>query len=138
MSKRIIDLALEEPELSPRELAARFTDIEIDIEHYYVSEASFYRLLKAYDRVTSPAFIVIKAGDEFYEKTVRPNQLWQTDFTYFKVVGRGRFYLSTIVDDYSRYVIALRLCATMKTSDSTAKLKDALVASGCNQATVAH
>ena len=62
----------------------------------------------------------------------------QTDFTYLKVVGRGWFYLSTILDDFSRYVIAWRLCTTMKASDVTATLEDALVASGCDHATVAH
>ena len=62
----------------------------------------------------------------------RPNQLWQTDFTYLKVIGWGWFYLSTILDDYSRYVIAWRLCTTMKAWDVTATLEDALVASGCD------
>ena len=80
---RIIDLALAEPELSPRELAVRFTDQE----RYFVSEASVYRLLKAHDPITSPAFIVVKAADEFHTKTTAPNQLWQTDFTYLKVIG---------------------------------------------------
>jgi len=40
--------------------------------------------------------------------------LWQTDFTYLKVIGWGWFYLSTILDDYSRYIIAWKLCTTMK------------------------
>ena len=69
---RIIDLALEQPELSPRELAVRFTDER----KYFVSEASVYRLLKAHDLITSPAYIVIKAADEFKDKTTAPNQLW--------------------------------------------------------------
>ncbi len=132
--RQIVDLALEEPELSPRELAVRFTDTE----RYFVSEASVYRLLKAQDLIPSPAYITIKAADEFHEKTVRPNQLWQTDFTYLKVAGWGWFYLSTILDDYSRYVVAWRLCTTMKAEDVTATLEDALIASGCNSATVTH
>ena len=74
---QIVDFALEEPELSPRELAVRFTDTK----SYFVSEASVYRLLKAQDLITSPAFIVIKAANEFKDKTTAPNQLWQTDFT---------------------------------------------------------
>ncbi len=108
--ERILRLALDEPPLSPRELAVRFTDTE----KYFVSEASVYRLLKAHDLITSPAFIVVKAADEFKDKTTAPNQLWQTDFTYLKVTGWGWFYLSTVLDDFSRYIIAWKLCATIR------------------------
>lgn len=66
--RRIVAMALEVPELSPGELATRFTDTE----SYFVSEPSVYRLLKAHDLITSPAFIVIKAADEFKEKTTAP------------------------------------------------------------------
>ncbi len=132
--ERIVDLALEDPELSPRELAVRFTDTQA----YFVSEASVYRLLKAHDLITSPAFVVIKASDEFRDKTTAPNQLWQTDFTYIKVIGWGWFYLSTILDDYSRYIIAWKLCTTMKSEDVTDTLKLALKASGCDKAKVVH
>ena len=86
----IIDLALELPELSPRELAVRFTDER----KYFVSEASVYRLLKAHDLITSPAYVVIKAADAFKDKTTAINQLWQTDFTYLKITGWGWYYLS--------------------------------------------
>src|SRR6516165_3113204 len=79
----LIELALDEPALSSRELAVRFTDSH----SYFVSEASVYRLLKARDLIASPAFIVIKAADAFKDKTTAPNQLWQTDFTYLKVIG---------------------------------------------------
>jgi putative transposase len=72
---------------------------------------SVYRLLKAQDLITSPAFIVIKAATSSRTRPA-PNQLWQTDFTYLKVIGWGWFYLSTILDDYSRYIIAWKLCTT--------------------------
>lgn len=132
--EQIIDLALEEPELSPRELAVRFTDTK----SYFVSEASVYRLLKAHDLITSPAFIVIRAANEFKDKTTAINQLWQTDFTYLKVIGWGWFYLSTILDDYSRYIIAWKLCTNMNASDVTDTLELALQASGCDQVNVLH
>ena len=131
---RIVELALAEPELSPRELAVRFTDEQ----RYFVSEASVYRLLKAHDLITSPAFILVKAADAFHTPTTAPNQLWQTDFTYLKVIGWGWFYLSTVLDDFSRYVIAWKLCTSMAASDVTDTLEMALAASGCGQAQVRH
>ena len=126
--ERIRKLALEEPALSPRELAVRFTDTE----SYFVSEATVYRLLKALDLIGSPAFIVMKAADEFADKTTAPNQLWQTDFTYLKVIGWGWFYLSTVLDDFSRYIIAWKLFTTMKAQDVTDTLDLAIAASGCH------
>ena len=132
--ERIVNLALDEPALSPRELAVRFTDTE----GYFVSEASVYRLLKSYDLIASPAFIVMKAADEFKDKTTAPNQLWQTDFTYLKVTGWGWFYLSSVLDDYSRYIIAWKLCTSMKAEDVTATLDLALDASGVDKARVLH
>ena len=88
--------------------------------------------------MTSPAFVVIKAADEFRDKTTAPNQMWQTDFTYLKVIGWGWFYLSTILDDFSRYIIAWKLCTTMKAGDVTDTLEMALQASGCDQANLVH
>lgn len=132
--QKIIDLALGEPELSPRELAVRFTDTQ----QYFVSEASVYRLLKSHDLIASPVYIVMKAADEFRDKTTAPNQLWQTDFTYLKIIGWGWFYLSTVLDDYSRYIIAYKFTPTMMTSDVTDTLDLALQASGCDQAKVIH
>jgi transposase InsO family protein len=132
--EKVIHLALERPELSPRELAVTFTDEQA----YFISEASVYRLLKAHDLITSPAFVVMKAADEFKDKTTAPNQLWQTDFTYLKVIGWGWFYLSTILDDFSRYIIAWKLCTTMKAEDVTETLQLALNASGIEEAKVVH
>ncbi|WP_244603198.1 IS3 family transposase [Methylobacterium sp. 190mf] len=131
---QIVALALEEPELSPRELAVRFTDER----RYFVSEATVYRLLKAHDLITSPAYIVVKAADEFCDKTTAPNQLWQTDFTYLKVVGWGWYYLSTVLDDFSRYIVAWKLCTTMQASDVIATLDLALTAAGLDQVQVVH
>jgi transposase InsO family protein len=122
----VLDMALDRPELSPRELAVTFTDEKAR----FVSESSVYRLLKAQGLIASPAYIVMKAADEFKDKTTAPNQLWQTDFTYLKVIGWGWFYLSTILDDFSRFIVAWKLCTTMKAADVTATIELALTASG--------
>src|SRR6266481_1575243 len=70
----IVNLALEEPDLSPRELAVNFTDTKGS----FVSEATVYRLLKDHGLITSPAFILIRVADRFANPTTAPNQLWQT------------------------------------------------------------
>ena len=131
--KSILALALERPELSARELAVLYTE-----RGYFVSESSVYRLLKAHDLITSPAFILMKAADKFQHPTTAPNQLWQTDFTYLKVIGWGWFYLSTVLDDYSRYVLAWKLCDGMRARDVSDTLDLALKSSGLETATVKH
>jgi len=132
VAEAVIDLALQQPELSSRELATAF----VDQQQYFVSEASVYRLLKAHDLITSPAFILMKAADRFAQPTTAPNQLWQTDFTYLRVIGWGWFYLSTVLDDFSRYVLAWKLCPTMTATDVAATLRMALDAAGLAQAGV--
>jgi transposase InsO family protein len=79
-----------------------------------------------------------KAGDAFTDQTTAPNQLWKTDFTYLKVIGWGWFYLLTVLDDFSRYIIAWKLCTTMRADDVTETLQLALEASGIEEAKVAH
>ena len=130
----IIELALDKPELSPRELAARYTDQQA----YFVSESTVYRLLKAQDLITSPAYILMQAGDTFQHPSKRVNELWQTDFTYFKIIGWGWYYLSTILDDYSRFIVAWRLCTSMSASDVADTLDDALCFTGLDQVKVRH
>jgi transposase InsO family protein len=122
----LLEMALEQPSLSPRELAVRFSDKR----QYFISEATVYRILKEHDLVTSPAWIVLKAADRFEQPTTAINQLWQTDFTYLKVTGWGWYYLSTVMDDFSRYILAWRLCQTMSAREVTATLKDALKVAG--------
>jgi len=83
-------MAVDIPELSPRELAVRFTDTL----GYFLSECLVYRLLKVYDLSSSPTFIVMKEARELRDITTVINQMWQTDFTFFKIIGWGWRYLS--------------------------------------------
>ena len=111
--ERVRQIALKSPALSPRELAWHITD-EMG---YFISESSVYRILREYDLIASPAYIVISASDRFKNPTKRVNEMWQTDFTYFKVIGWGWFYLASVLDDYSRYIIASKLFQTMSAGD---------------------
>lgn len=132
--KQVRDLALDYPEKTPRELAWYITD-----EHgWYVSESSVYRILKSYDLIASPNYIVLKAADKFKNPTRRINELWQTDFTYFKVLNWGWYYLSTVMDDYSRYILSWNLFTSMSTDDVKVTLDMALEQAGIDQVTVRH
>ena len=118
----IVELALDYPELSARELAFKMTD-ELGI---YISESSVYRILKQRDLIPAPNHILISAANEFKDKTNFVHQMWQTDFTYFKIIGWGWYYLSTILDDYSRYIIHWELCSSMKAEDVKRTVKTAI------------
>jgi transposase-like protein len=111
--EKVVAIALELPDQSPRQLAWHITDKN----GYYISESSVYRILKQYDLIPSPAYIVMSASDKFKHPTRRINELWQTDFTYFKIVGWGWYYMGSILDDYSRYIISWKLFTSMSASD---------------------
>ena len=130
----ILDLALERTDLSPREIALRYTEDN----GYFVSESSVYRLLRSYDLIASPQLRVLSAADKFKTPTHRVHELWQTDFTYFRVVGWGWYYLSTVLDDYSRYVITWKLGSTMSAGDVQATLDEAIALTGVDDVAVRH
>lgn len=109
----VVSLALDHPHLSSRELACKLTDEQ----QIFISESSVYRILKARGLIQTPAHILTYAADEFKDKTTRVNQMWQTDFTYFKIIGWGWYYLSTVLDDHSRYIVHWELCNSMKAED---------------------
>ena len=109
----VIEIALEHTELSSRELAHKITDEQ----GVFISESSVYRILKQRDLIPAPNHFLLSAANEFKDKTEFVHQMWQTDFTYFKVIGWGWYYLSTVLDDYSRYIIHWELCDSMKAED---------------------
>lgn len=123
---KVIEVALERADDSPREVATFMTDHN----GHFISESSVYRILKAANLITSPNHILIKAANEFKDKTTRIHQMWQTDFTYFKVVGVGWYYLSSIMDDHSRFIIHHELCSTMQTPDVARNVEAALEKTG--------
>ncbi|MCC2600495.1 DDE-type integrase/transposase/recombinase [Sphingobacterium sp. FBM7-1] len=109
----VVAVALDHTELSSRELAHKITDEQ----GVFISESSVYRILKQRDLIPAPNHILISAANEFKDKTSFVHQMWQTDFTYFKIVGWGWYYLSTVLDDYSRYIIHWELCDSMNAKD---------------------
>lgn len=109
----VVEVALDKVDLSARELAHHITD-----EHQvFISESSVYRILKNKGLISAPSHILISASNEFKDKTSFVHEMWQTDFTYFRIKGWGDYYLSSILDDYSRYIVHWELCTSMKHED---------------------
>lgn len=109
----VVKLAVDYPDLSLRELAYKITDEQ----QIFISESSVYRILKSRSLMTAPAHIFLSASCEFTNKTRFVHQMWQTDFTYFKILGQGWYYVSMILDDYSRYIVHWEFCSNMKADD---------------------
>ncbi len=132
--KQIVEIALNRPQDSPRQLAWHITDTQ----GCFVSESSVYRILKQYDLVASPNYIVMSAKDKFDHPTTRVHELWQTDFTYFKIIGWGWYYLGSVLDDHSRYIIAWKLYTNMTSSDVKDLLDIAVAETGIERVAVWH
>jgi transposase InsO family protein len=130
----IVDVALADPRMSPRDVAWHVTDSK----GIFVSESSVYRILKAFDLITSPNFILVSAKDRFDRPTKRIHELWQTDFTYFKIVGWGWYYLLTVLDDFSRYIVSWKLFTGMAGSDVALVLDAAIASSSVEHVEVRH
>ena len=126
---KVIETALELTHLSPREIATHMTDHS----GHFISESSVYRILKRAGLITSPAHILLAAEKEFSNKTTRVHQMWQTDFTYMKIQGWGWYYLSTVLDDFSRFIVHWELCKSMGTNDVERTINHALRKAGLSR-----
>jgi len=113
---RVLTAARDWPELSCRQLAWKITDDQST----YISESTVYRILKREGLIKPAVIIGFKASKEYRRKTKRPNQLWATDCCHLKVIGWGWYYLITVMDDFSRLILAWDL----KTDMAGASLED--------------
>ena len=106
---KILARAQASPELSCRQLAWQL----VDNERWYVSESTIFRILKREGLIKAAEIIGFKAGKEYHRKTKRPNELWATDCSHIKVFDWGWYYLVTVMDDYSRFILAWELKSDM-------------------------
>ena len=114
------------PELSSRELALRITDSR----DLYVSESSVYRILKREGLIKAAELVGFKAGREYKRKTTRTHELWATDCAYLRVMGWGWYYLATVMDDFSRFILVWRLQLDMTANSLIEVVQEAVDLTG--------
>lgn len=131
--RRILAIAREFPELSSRQLSAWITDNE----GFAVSESTVYRILRREGLVKRQEF-QIEAAKEYHTKTTHPHQMWATDASYFKVVGWGYYYLVTVLDDYSRFILGWRLQKDMSADSLIEVVQKAVDVTGMTDVPIAN
>jgi putative transposase len=122
---KILAVARESPELSSRQLSAWITDNE----GFAVSESTVYRILRR-EGLVKRQEMQLSAAKEYHTKTTRPHQMWATDASYFKVVGWGYYYLVTVMDDYSRFILGWKLQKDMSANSLIEVVQEAVDATG--------
>jgi putative transposase len=122
----ILVLARAFPELSSRELALRI----IDAEDVYVSESTVFRTLKREGLIKPAEVVGFKAGREYHRETKKANELWATDCSHIKVIDWGWYYLVTVMDDYSRFILAWELKSDMASNSLIDVVQKAVDATG--------
>jgi putative transposase len=123
--RRVLAVAREYPELSSRQISAWITDNE----GFAVSESTVYRILRR-EGLVKRQETEVEAAKEYHTKTTRPHQMWATDASYFKVVGWGYYYLVTIMDDYSRFILGWKLQKDMSADSLIEVVQEAVDMTG--------
>jgi transposase InsO family protein len=122
---KILAVARESPDLSSRQLSAWITDNA----GFAVSESTVYRILRR-EGLVKRLEVQLVAAKEYHTKTTRPHQMWATDASYFRVVGWGYYYLVTVMDDYSRFILAWKLQKDMSANSFIEVVQEAVDATG--------
>jgi len=112
---------------SPREGYRRLAWMMVDADVAYLSPSSVYRILDDADLLyrwkrSRPV------GERPAEPTA-PNQRWHTDLMYLRV-NDSWYFLVTVLDAYSRYVVHWDLVTSMTAADVRLVIQDALRKTG--------
>jgi putative transposase len=122
---KILATAVELTELSSRQVATWITDNA----GFAISESAVYRILRR-EGLVKRQETQLMAAKEYHTKTTRPHQMWATDASYFRVAGWGYYYLVTVMDDYTRFILAWKLQKDMSADSLIEVIQEAVDATG--------
>ena len=129
---KVLHVALLYLEWSSREIGCHI----LDHCGFTVAESTVYRLLKQAGWINPREPRRFPASSEYRVKTKRPNQMRQTDATYLLVKNRGWYYLISVLDDYSRRILAWKLQNALDADAFSEVVELACEASGMGQVPV--
>ena len=129
--RKVLAVARGYPDLSSRQLSAWITDNA----GFAISESTVYRILRR-EGLVKRREVQLKAALEYHTKTTRPHQMWATDASYFRVIGWGYYYLVTVMDDYSRFILAWKLQKDMLANSLIEVVQEAVDATGMTEVPV--
>ena len=127
--KRILEVADLYPERSSREIGVHISDNE----NFTVSESTVYRVLKRNGLIRTSEKQTFPAGPEYTVKTKRVNEMWQTDASHLIVKNWGWYYLISVLEDFSRKILAWLLQPSMDTDSFSEVIELACEASGMDE-----
>jgi transposase InsO family protein len=106
MEEAIINLRLKHPAWGGRKLRDRL----LALNHTAVPSASTITAILRRHQLLDPKESAKHRAFQRFERAA-PNELWQMDFKGEFKLPQGRCYPLTILDDHSRFAIALEACA---------------------------
>ena len=127
---KISEVALRHSEWSSREISCHMADSC----GFTVAESTVYRLLKQRGWIKPRELKTFPAGPEYTVKPSAPNKQWQTDASYLLVKNWGWYFLISVLDDFSRKILAWLLQPSMTAGAFTDVVELACEAAGIDEA----
>lgn len=117
----------------PKDGYRRLTWQMIDADVAYLSESSVYRILHEADLLSQ--WKRHRRAGTAPAKPTRPHERWHTDLMYLRIADSW-YFLVTVLDAYSRYVVHWELLTTMTAADVRLVIQEALERTGAQPAVV--
>lgn len=106
MEKKVVALRDEHPRWGGRKLRRRLSDLGVGS---VPSASTITAILYRHQRIDERESALRKAPIRF--ERAAPNELWQMDYKGHFATAAGRCHPLTVLDDHSRYAVAIAACA---------------------------